>query len=145
MSDFFLTNFWLKMASLILATLIWLTVQANLDKENRGVYPDKLLSDELDKRVVTQKRFELPVSIFSDGTNSTLYRSIPTNVMVTVSGEAVKINSLEERELHAYVDAGGVTDPQHGVFPIQVNTPSSVILLRVLPPVTRLLKLTANP
>lgn len=144
MSDFFLRNFWLKLASLILATLIWLTVQANLDKENRGVYPDKNLSDELDKRVVTQKRFELPVTILSEGSNSTVYRSIPTNVTVTFSGEAVRINSLEDRELLAYVDAGGVTDPQHEVFPVLVNAPSSVSLLRVIPPVIRL-KLAPKP
>ena len=98
MSDFFLHNFWLKMASLILATLIWLTVQANLDKENRRVYPDRVLSDEMDKRVVTQKRLELPVTVLVDGRNSREYRSVPTNVAVTVSGEAMRINSLSEQE-----------------------------------------------
>jgi YbbR domain-containing protein len=144
MSDFFLRNFWLKLASLILATLIWLTVQANLDKETRGVYPDANLSDELDKRVVTQKRFELPVTILSEGSNSAIYRSIPTNVTVTFSGEAVKINGLEERELLAFVDAGGVTDRQHEVFPVLVNAPSGVSLLRVIPPVIRL-KLAPKP
>lgn len=144
MSDLFLRNFWLKMASLILATLIWLTVQANLDKENRGVYPDKNLSDEWDRRVVTQKRFELPVTIFSGGSNSMVYHSIPTNVTVTFSGEAVRINGLEEREVLAFVDAGGVTDPQHEVFPVLVNAPATVNLLRVIPPVVRL-KLATKP
>lgn len=144
MSDFFLHNFWLKMASLILATLIWLTVQANLDKENRRVYPDRVLSDEMDKRVVTQKRLELPVTVLVDGRNSTEYRSVPTNVAVTVSGETMRINSLSEQEFLAYIETGGVTNPQREIFPILVNLPANVTLLRVIPPMIRL-KQASNP
>lgn len=138
MSDFFLHNFWLKMASLILATLIWLTVQANLDKENRGVYPGRVLSDDMDKRVVTQKRLELPVTVLMDGTNSTEYRSVPTNVAVTVSGESMRINSLSDQDFLAYIETGGVSSPQGEIFPVSVNLPANVTLLRVIPPLVRL-------
>lgn len=137
MSEFFLKNFWLKMASLVLATLIWLTVQANLDKEMRGIYPLRNTTDELMGHAIAQRRMDLPVTVLSDGVALPGYVTVPAKVSVTLSGEAQRVNGLDEQEVSAFVETAG-TPNNHDLYPVIVTPPTPLSYLRVQPQVVRL-------
>lgn len=127
-----LNNVWLKLASLVLATLIWLTVQANLEKETRLVYQTDTPADEMDRHAVPQRRFELPVVVRCNGTNYPSFRTQPTTVSVTVSGDAKKISAMESKEILVFVEAGDPPTARE-LCPVQVAMPPNVNWIRVLP------------
>ena len=138
MKDFILRNLWLKMASLVLATLIWLTVQANLEKETRMVQQTPSGADQLEKRDIVQRQFEfVPVAVRCDGTNCPAFRAEPSTVSVTVSGDSQKIWKMEAKDILVFVETGTV--PHSGdLCPVQVSTGPNVTWLRVQPSLVRL-------
>jgi hypothetical protein len=136
--DYFLRNLWLKLASVVLATLIWLTVQANVEKETRLVQQMPVSADEFERRGIAQRHFEVvPVVTRCNSTNCPAFRADPATVSVDLSGESQRIWNMEGREMTAYVEIGD--QPRAGdLCPIQVSTPPGVTWLRVLPNVVRL-------
>ena len=140
MRDFLLRNFWLKLTSLVLATLIWLTVQATLDRETRAAYQTEDSADALGGLTITERYFELPVQVGANGTNEdlTVWVTSPQLIHVTVSGERNKIRDLSEGNLQAFIDLAGRPAVQSSVYPVQVLTPPTVHCIRIVPPLVLL-------
>ena len=135
--DHILNNIWLKLASLVLATLIWLTVQANVERERGLSYQTDGSADEMERQAVTQRRLELPVLVRCNGTNFPSFRTQPATVSVTVSGDAKRIVGMEPKEIVVFVEAGDQPAARE-LCPVQVATPPNINWLRVLPIVVRL-------
>ena len=123
MRDWFLKNFWLKLTSAVLATLIWLTVQANLEKETRQVYQNEETADEYLRHARIPRRFEVTVEVRWDGTNFPGFQALPRQVVVTVEGEPARMNGMELKDLKAFVETGGPPE-LGGLYPVQALTPS---------------------
>ena len=141
MRDLLFKHFWLKLTSLVLATLIWLTVQANLEKENRQVYQSEETADELFRRTRTPRQFELPVEIRWDGTNYHRLSALPTNVVVTLEGDPGRVSAMETKELTAFIETGGVPDVR-GIYPVQILAPRNLRCTHIMPHSVRLKALT---
>ena len=137
MRDLVLKHFWLKLTSLVLATLIWLTVQATLEKENRQVYQNDEPADELGRRAKVPRQFELPVEVRWEGTNYPQLSALPTNVVVTLEGDSGRITGMNSKEVTAFIDTGGPPDVL-GIYPVQILAPKNLRCTHIMPHSVRL-------
>lgn len=144
MRNWFLKNFWLKLTSVVLATLIWLTVQANLEKENRQVYQTEESADDSFRRARLPRQFEVPVEVRWDGTNCSGFQALPQKVLVSMEGETVRMNAMDAKDLTAFVETGGAPDTR-GIYPIQIIAPSHLHVSHLMPHSVRLKSLPAAP
>lgn len=133
MRDLFLNNIWLKLFSLVMATLIWLTVQATLDQETRAAYQTAEPADDWEGLALTEKWFSLPVAVEPKDSGKLGWIVTPAQVTVTIRGEKQKMRVLKAEDLRAFVDLSG--NPMTGVpQPVQVITPPSIHCIRIIPP-----------
>ncbi|HYV27687.1 MAG TPA: CdaR family protein [Candidatus Eisenbacteria bacterium] len=120
-------DFWLKMFSLALATLIWFTVKFAIRNE-MNVARTALAP-------TTQRVFEkLPITVMTAAGESRGFKVEPESVKVVVSGEAVALQILKERDIEVYVNLTDVQDAKGLRKRIEVYTPPGVGLVRVVPP-----------
>jgi hypothetical protein len=110
-----LDHFWLKLFSLILATLIWLTVR------------DSGVSAEVTRTFVNR-----PILILTDRAQHTAVVVKPNLASVTVRGPASLINELTEQEVHVFVR---LTEREqvNGELPIHAHVPSGASVFLVTP------------
>ena len=137
MRDMVQNKFWMKLAAMVLATLIWLTVQATLEKEKGLTYRNQQSADEMERQAATQRRFDLPVHVRCNGTNHPALRTSPARVSVIVSGDPARLTKVEAWEFKVFVEAGDQPNVRE-LLPVQVITPPNVNWLRVLPIAVRL-------
>ena len=142
MRDLILKHFWLKLTSFVLATLIWLTVQATLEKENHQVYQGDESADEQLKRASVPRQFELPVEVRWEGTNYPQLTSLPTHVVVTLEGNAGRLTTMNPKEITAFVETGGAPDVR-GIYPVQIMAPKNLHCIHIMPHSVRLKTVTA--
>ncbi|HWD94260.1 MAG TPA: CdaR family protein [Verrucomicrobiae bacterium] len=92
-------DFWLKLFSLVLAILIWLTVQFSISKE---VSPLAALIG----RAVDEKVLAVPLDVPPvDGRTVTVD---PAQVQVTLRGDPKLLKSIGAEDIRAIVDLSGV-------------------------------------
>src|SRR5262245_9396943 len=85
-------NFWWKVASLILAILVWFTVR-----------PGDWSAETRDRATETTRRFDgLPVRVMTDAADAFQYRVVPDNVMVVIRGARTAIARLSERDIDTF-------------------------------------------
>jgi YbbR domain-containing protein len=111
-------DFWLKLFSLALAVLIWLTVTFVSQKE-----------------VGTESRVfsNLPVIVLASAEDVHNFKINPHQVEVTVQGDPRTMQSLDSKDIRAAVDLTGVTTARDLRKPIQVSVPAGVTYTRVVP------------
>src|SRR6185503_3029412 len=111
----FLDHIWLKIFSLILATLIWLTIHANLDRDTREV----------------ARRFDqVTVGLLTDPTERRIFVLDPAQVSVTVKGPKAVIDGLGD--IHAYVEPASHAG-NTGNYTVEVLAPVGVAVVVVSP------------
>ncbi|SPE56932.1 exported hypothetical protein [Verrucomicrobia bacterium] len=126
--DLFLKDFWLKLFSLALAILIWLTVSFAIHKEN---LPAPLSISPLTERTL----FNLPVLVVSAAADVQEFRVDPNVVAVTVQGDSKLLDTLQSKDIRALVDLTGKPAPDGKLrAPIEVSTPAGVSHVKVVPP-----------
>lgn len=112
-----LDHFWLKLISLVLAILIWLTVKADLgtgSAEAIRAFPN------------------CPVLVLTDHAEHVAVVASPSQTSVAVRGPAALLNELTEQDIHVYVR---LNDPRqlNGVLPIHAHVPSGANVVRITP------------
>jgi len=113
-----LEDFWLKLFSLALAVLIWLTVTFASQKD---VWTDK--------RVF----LSIPVTVLSSSEDMRSFKVNPKEVAVTVQGDATTMQNLQSKDLRAIVDLTGVAVARDLRKRVEVSVPAGVTYLRVAP------------
>jgi YbbR domain-containing protein len=111
-------DFWLKLFSLTLAVLIWLTVTFASQKEART-----------ESRVF----LNLPVTILAAAEDVHNFKISPREVEITVRGDARTLQSLQSKDIQAVVDLTGVPAAHDLRKRIDVSVPAGVTYLRVVP------------
>ena len=111
----FLDHVWLKGFSLILATLIWLTMRASLDREARE--ETKTFDHE-------------PVALLTDSSEHRGFVLDPAQVSVTVKGPKSVIDSL--KDIHAYVELASHAGNM-GNYTVEVHVPAGITVMLVTP------------
>jgi hypothetical protein len=114
----FLEDFLLKLFSLALAVVVWLIVTFASQKE-AGTTP----------RIF----YNLPVTIMSSVEDVRNFKVSPTEVIVTVHGDAKTVQNLQSRAIRAMVDLTGVTAASDLRKRIEVSVPAGVTCMRVIP------------
>jgi YbbR domain-containing protein len=122
----FLYDLLLKLFSLALAILIWLTISFAIRKESPSIAP-------FVARPVQQASFVLPVMVLSSATDPRNLRIEPKQVEVTLEGDARIIRVLDQKELRAVVDLSGIEAARDLVKRIEISKPAGLTEVRVLP------------
>lgn len=119
-----LHNFWLKLVSILLASLLWLVVQAGLSDDGNDT--------PRFARGSNPRQFERPVLVLTDLSAGRRFKAEPREVRVEVSGLGVQ--HLQSSDVHAYVE---LMEPakMKGEVPIKVivRIPRGLKLVKVLP------------
>ena len=117
----------LKLFSLALAILIWLTINFAIRKETPSV-------GNLVPHPVRQASFVLPVMVLSSAGNPRELKIDPKEVQVTVEGEPALIKALQQNDLRAIVDLSGIEAAQELIKRIELSRPVGITEVRVTPP-----------
>src|SRR5262245_49160479 len=116
-----LDHIWLKLFSLVLATLIWLAVWANLQHE--PLLPRKFGNDGT-KIFTFMKR---PILVLSDNPDQPPVTIVPPQATITVQGPADLIQGLKDEDIDVFVR---VTEkhPLNLQVPVHVRLPAGATL-----------------
>ena len=120
-------DFWLKLFSLALAVLVWVTVSFAIRQQGSPV-------TTLGLPVKERSFFNLPVVILSSAEDVRTFKVSPNEVEVTVQGDAKILDKLQGKDIRAIVDLTGVANRGDLFKRIEVSTPPGVTHVRVLPP-----------
>jgi YbbR domain-containing protein len=117
--DYVLHNFWWKLLSVLLAALMWLTIETAFQK-------DKFLGET--PVVTTSRRLfpAVPVTLMTSPLNTNEYTVEPQTVMVELSGDAAQLSKVTERQVHAFVDVSEAGEQRRFRLLVQVQAPSSL-------------------
>jgi YbbR domain-containing protein len=121
-------HFWLKLFSLILATLIWLAVRANVN--NEGV------TRRFDAADITRTFTRRPVQVMTDTGAHAAVLVEPDAVDIVVRGGAEQIDKLQEQQVRPFVRLPESTNLT-GNVPVHVQLPREAALVFVSPMVVR--------
>jgi len=112
-------DFWLKLFSLLLAVLLWLTVTFASGKDSGA-----------DQRVISKM---LPVTILASTGDVHNFRVSPSEVAVTVQGNPKTLQNLQTNDILAIVDLTGVGAARDLRKRIEVSVPTGVTIMRMIP------------
>jgi YbbR domain-containing protein len=114
-----LEDFWLKLFSLMLAVLLWLTVTFASRRDA-----------EIDQRVLSKM---VPVTVLASTEDVHNFRVSPSWVAVTVQGNPQTLQNLQTNGIRAIVDLTGIGAAHDLRKPVGVSVPAGVTHLRVMP------------
>jgi YbbR domain-containing protein len=112
-----LNHFWLKLISLVLAILIWLTVKSDLGSattEATRTFPNR------------------PILLLTDKAEHVAVAANPSQASITVRGPAGLLNELTDQDIHVYVR---LHEPRqvNGVLPVHAHVPSGAKVILITP------------
>jgi YbbR domain-containing protein len=119
-------DFWLKLLSLALAILIWLTVYFILNNETSNSPLLALIGRPADELVMT-----VPVRLPANSTQS--FSVEPSQVRVTVRGDLKLLKALRNDDVRAQVDLSGIEAASGLLRPIQIVLPQGIAYTHVSP------------
>lgn len=123
-----LKDFALKLFSLALAVLLWFTISQAIDQQGGNAL--SLLTQE-------HTFSNLVVSVVSSTQDPSRFRVTPTDVAVTVRGDARALNALQGVQIRPLVDLTGVEAARDLRKRVEISTPAGVTFIRVQPPEIR--------
>ncbi|HEX4263076.1 MAG TPA: hypothetical protein VH597_01950 [Verrucomicrobiae bacterium] len=119
-------DFWLKLFSLALGILIWLTVHFSIDKE---VSPwSALIGHAVDEKVLTV-RVDVPTA------DARAVTADPAQVQVTLRGDPKQLKGLGTGDIRAMVDLAGVETADGLSRHVQLILPPGISYTQITPDV----------
>lgn len=110
-------QFWLKLLSLVLACLIWLTVRANIGTTSGEA----------------TRTFEArPILLLTDSAEHVAMVANPNKASVTVRGPAGLVQELADSDVHVYLRLAD-SSMAGGQLPIHAHVPAGVSVMLVTP------------
>lgn len=119
-------DFWLKLLSLALAILIWLTVYFIIHGETSNSPLLALLGRPADEMVMT-----VPVRVPVSGMRS--FNVEPSEVHVTLRGDPKLLKALRTDDVRAQVDLNGIETASGLLRPIEIVLPSGIAYTHLSP------------
>jgi hypothetical protein len=90
-------NFWLKIFSIAAGTIIWMAIHFSIDH-------DLTLSEPAAGHRLVKKVISVPISILQEEGDARAFKLTPTNVVLTVMGEAKSLRGPEGKDIKMFVD-----------------------------------------
>ena len=118
-------NYWLKLFSLVLATLIWFVISSNFRSAET---PFKLAP----LNTGGTRDFRRPVVVMMPARNVQPFQVDPAEVTVKVMGDQSVLNKLREDDIEVYVNLINAQNP-HGSFRVDVGHPRDVTVQQTWP------------
>ena len=121
-----LHHFWLKLFSLMLATLIWFAIHFGIQSGLRS--PEILIINP------TTKQFSrVPIRILSQPGDARVFKVSPKEVVLTVVGEEAILRELTGESISVFVDLTNVHSSHETNQQVKLDIPSGVTAIRVEP------------
>lgn len=120
--DAILQNFWLKLFSLVLATMIWFAIfgaQNNLRPSQPALGS------------VTRKIEQVPITVMKSAADLRAFRVEPSQIEVTVRGPIAEVQALTARQLEVFINLTDVHDTAGLTKKILVHTPPGIAVVAV--------------
>lgn len=127
--DAILQNFWLKLFSLVLATMIWFAIfgaQNNL-RVDRPVLG-----------VVERKLEQVPITVMKSAADLRAFKVEPSVVEITVRGPIAKVQALTPQQVEVFINLTDMSDTVGPTKKILVHLPADIALLGVTPTEARI-------
>ena len=121
-----LHNLWLKLFSVILAVLIWMTIRLAIQKEIRNLpanSPD----------AITNVFPGIPVSLLTSPSERRVFSCQPPVVSVMVAADAKLMRHLRPQDLEVFVRLTDMRQASQFQKKLQYNFPPAVTLIRINP------------
>ena len=119
-------DFWLKLFSLALAILIWLTVRFSISGEASTSPWLALLGHAMDENVVS-----VPVHLPSGTAQN--FSVDPPEVQVTLRGDPKIIKNLRTLDVRAQVDLTGIESANGLLRPVEIVLPQGISYTHIAP------------
>lgn len=120
-------DFWLKLFSLVLATMTWFIVNAAVQNKASPAAPLSLAPVE--RKVFSN----LPVMVMSSAEDVRSVRVSPKEIEVTVRGDPKILNTIQSKDIRVLVDLTGIQAAHDLRKRVEVSTPAGVAHERVEP------------
>lgn len=121
-------NFWLKLFSLVLATMIWFAIAI----QNNAI-------GGRDNVVNVAREFTgHPITVMKSAADVRGFKVVPSEVDVVVSGRPELMQSLSEKSIEVYIDMTDARDIEGLRKPVQFFAPAGVTVIRVDPPTVQI-------
>jgi hypothetical protein len=117
-------NLWLKVFSIVLATLIYFVIKPDPLKDTKGL--DNPLHPDVDRN------FQVPVVLMTSAKNAQALQVDPTEVTVVVNGDPRDVYKLLPQDIEVSVRLLNVQNPQ-GSFRVDITAPRDVTVKQVWP------------
>jgi len=124
--DYILDRFWLKLFSFILATLIWFTVQSNVQTDFR-LATNPFRTKET--RVISR-----PVRLVTLPTTSRRFKIERFEVSITIRGSPAALDQLNPGDIEAQVNLTDASDSAASYSVVARNVPRTIQVLEISPP-----------
>ena len=122
-----LHNFWLKLMSIFLASLLWLVVQA-------GLQDSESATRRFARATASREFAQRPVLVLTDMSGRRGFRAEPREVSVTVSGPGITVEQLHDSDLQAYVELMAPAQMKGEMpFKVHVQMPRGITLVKISP------------
>jgi hypothetical protein len=117
--DYILHNFWWKITSLLLATIVWMVVRGT------GAVPDA--TPRLERKFTQHS-----LSLLREATDKRPIRITPSEVEIVVAAPPIEAMRLVDADIQTFVDMNDVDDRTDTVR-IRVYVPRGVLLRSIEP------------
>ena len=114
-----LHNFWLKLFSLLLATLIWFAIHFWIESGNRQ--PTNPITNPL-----TREFLRLPVRILAQPGETRVFKIDPDEVVVSITGEDAVLRDLSHKNFSAFVDLTNIRSSHETNQQVKLDIPAGV-------------------
>lgn len=120
-----LHNFWLKIFSLGLATIIWMTVHS-------GITHDLTLTNP---NIAHPYRtgLDLPVSIITQPGDARVFKISPKQATATIIGEEPIVRRMSAKEIKVYVDLSDMKSKGETNGELHVDAPKDILVIGLDP------------
>jgi len=127
LQNLILKDFWLKLFSFALATLVWIIVNIAIKKD---ISPGSTLSLTPPEQVVLR---DLPIVVLCAAQEDHGFEVNPKSAVVTVQGEPANVRNLRRQDVRVMVDLSDPTSPKAARRRLEVSTPPGVTRVKVDP------------
>jgi YbbR domain-containing protein len=132
----FFVDWPLKLLSLALAVLIWVTVSLSI---RRGV------TEVPGTNIYSRTFYDQPVVVVSSAGDVSQFRVKPGEVAVTVQGEPDALRNLQARQVHALVDLTDIDPARTNRVRVEITTPPGFTHVSVVPAEVEIIRPTPAP
>lgn len=127
--DTLLHNFWLKLFSLVLATMIWFAIFSaqNTPRADRPLFGN-----------ASVEFLQVPVTMMKSAGDLRVFRMEPAAVDITLHGPRAKAQALTASQLEVFISLSEVNDTVGLTKKILVHVPPDFTVVKISPPTVRI-------